>query len=144
MRQRAASQPSRLLAAVFTAASLLMGCSSDDGGPSEAAAGAPNASGTVTWCEVSEVLEAKCQRCHADEGMHGAPFALVTYSDTQADMGGRPRWQFMQAVIKAESMPPSNVVLDPPAEKPTSAERSLLLTWFDEGAEPVGGLDCAR
>jgi uncharacterized membrane protein len=152
MGQRAASNPPRLLAAFVSLAGLLLSCASDDGDPAEGAAGsagaagaagAPNATGTVSWCEVREVLEAKCQRCHVDEGLHGAPFPLVAYSDTQADMGGRPRWQFMEPVVKAESMPPTSVPLEPPVEKLTSAELTLLLTWFDEGAEPVGGLDCS-
>ena len=90
------------------------------------------------------MLESKCQRCHVGKGMNGAQFPLVTYADTQVDMGGSPRWQFMETAIEMDIMPPENIVLDPPAEKPTAAEREILLTWFEEGAKAVGGQDCDR
>lgn len=138
MRQLAARHPLRLLAAFVAIAGLGIACSSDGGGDD-----APDEpTGTVTWCQVSEVLVDKCQRCHVGQGMHGAPFPLVTYADTQVDMGGRPRWAFMETAVDGEVMPPANIELDPPAEKPTAAERELLLTWFDEGAKAVGGLNC--
>lgn len=130
MRQLAGRQP----LAVVLFAWLGLACSSDgkDDEPT----------GTVTWCEVRQVLEDKCQRCHAGDGMHGAPFPFETYADTQVDHGGRPRWEFMEAAVAGGTMPPPGLELEPPAEKPTAAERALLLTWFDEGAKPVGGLTC--
>lgn len=135
MRQLAARLPLRALAVLATFVAFGAACSSDDDDDDEP-------TGSVTWCEVSQVLEDKCQRCHVGNGQNGAPFPLETYADTQVDMGGRARWEFMLAAVKGETMPPPGVELDPPVEKPTAAERELLLTWFDEGAKAVGGLAC--
>jgi uncharacterized membrane protein len=138
MRQCAASYPLRLLAASISFVFSLSACGSDgDDAPNDG-------DGTVTWCEVSEVLQAKCERCHVDEGKNGAPFPLVSYADTQVTVASRPRWQTMEAVISAETMPPTNIPLDPPVEELTSAERAVLLSWFEEGAKSVGGTDCSE
>jgi uncharacterized membrane protein len=138
MRQRAASHPLRLLAASISFVCSLSACGSDgDVAPDDAG-------GTVTWCEVSEVLQAKCERCHVGQGKNGAPFPLVSYADTQVSVAGRPRWQTMDAVVSAETMPPTNLPLEPPVEDLTSAERAVLLTWFEEGAKSVGGTDCSK
>jgi hypothetical protein len=113
------------------------GCASDDGesdGPT----------GTVTWCQTSAVLAAKCQRCHVGAGLHGAPFPLVTFADTQVESKttGTRRWQQMQAMVAADFMPPDDPRLDPPPAKLTSEEKDLLMTWFGEGAKAVGGTSC--
>ncbi len=123
----------RLLAAVATLSALSLACSGDDDA---------KPSGTVTWCEVRQVLQEKCQRCHVGDGEHGAPFPLESYADTQVEMGSRKRWEFMQAAVEGGTMPPPGIELEPPAEKPTAAERELLLSWFEEGAKPLGGESC--
>jgi hypothetical protein len=104
--------------------------------------GGSSATGGPTWCEVSEVLELKCRRCHVGEGLHGAPFPLVTYEDTQVQDAPGPRWQRMQAMVEDDKMPPPDVVLSPPTQPVTASEKELLLAWFEAGAEPVGGTDC--
>lgn len=112
------------------------GSSGEDGDPPATGSG-------VRWCEASGVLEAKCQRCHVGTGLNGAPFPLVTYDDTQViDAAGDPRWKRMQAMVEMDAMPPDFVKLDPPAEKLTASEKELLLSWFEQGAEPVGGSSC--
>jgi hypothetical protein len=115
----------------------VVGCSSDDSEPD-------GPTGSVTWCQASEVLAAKCQRCHVGEGLHGAPFPLVTFEDTQvqSETTGTKRWQQMAAMVSADFMPPEDPRLDPPPAKLTSAEKELLMTWFDEGAQAVGGTSC--
>jgi hypothetical protein len=115
----------------------VVGCASDDGEPDEP-------TGSVTWCQVSTVLAAKCQRCHVDAGLHGAPFALVTFEDTQvaSKTTGSRRWQQMEAMVSADAMPPEDPRLDPPPAKLTSEEKDVLLTWFGEGAQAVGGTRC--
>lgn len=114
------------------------GCGSDDE-PSE-----EGPTGSVTWCQVSNVLQAKCQRCHVGTGLLGAPFPLVTYDDTQVrePSGDRRRWQVMQIMVEQNFMPPNDPRLNPPAEKLTSDERTTLDVWFAEGAKPVGGTTC--
>lgn len=124
----------QLVALAFTAG----GCASStaDGDP-------PATGAEVSWCEASEVLQAKCQRCHVGMGLNGAPFPLVSYDDTQViDAAGAPRWKRMQTMVEMDAMPPDFVKLDPPAQKLTAGEKELLLRWFEQGAEPVGGLAC--
>ena len=117
----------------FLTVATVSGCGS--GEPSE-----EGPSGTVAWCQVSQVLQAKCQRCHVGAGLLGAPFPLVTYDDTQVlePSGDRRRWEVMQIMVEENFMPPN----DPPAEKLTSEERTTLDTWFHEGAKAVGGTSC--
>src|SRR3569832_45940 len=45
---------------------------------STAAGGDGNDAPPADWCSVQRVLQSKCQRCHADPPVHGAPFALLT------------------------------------------------------------------
>ena len=127
------------LAAIALALMVMAGCS--DGEDPEGSGG-NTASGEPTWCEVREVLKAKCWRCHVGEGFNGAPFPLETYEDTQVQDAPGPRWQRMQAMVADDKMPPSDVVLSPPAPPVTASEKELLLAWFDAGAEAVGGTDC--
>jgi uncharacterized membrane protein len=122
----------------FLALAAASGCGSDDEPSDE------GPSGSVTWCQVSNVLQAKCQRCHIGTGLHGAPFSLVSYDDTQVlePSGERRRWQVMQIMVEQNFMPPDDPRLTPPVEKLTSDERTTLAVWFDERAKPVGGTDC--
>lgn len=102
------------------------------------------ASGTVSWCEVREVLGAKCQRCHIGAGLHGAPFPLVTFDDTQVFMESldKHRWELMQNMVEQDLMPPKDPRLDPPPAALSDAEKDVLITWFAEGAQLVGGEGC--
>lgn len=126
-----------LVAFSAAASGAAAGCSSDNTSDDEP-------SGTVSWCQVSEVLEAKCQRCHVDAGLHGAPFPLVSFDDTQVveKSGDSRRWERMQLMVDQGFMPPEDPRLDPPPAKLTSDEKTTLMTWFGEGARAVGGTDC--
>lgn len=96
-----------------------------------------------SWCAVSQVLADKCQRCHSSPPQHGAPFALVTYEDTQIQSAkAKPRYTRIAKVVANDSMPPSYIELDPPAEPLSEAERALLTDWCEQGA-PFGDEDCA-
>lgn len=137
-----------LVVGVGLVLALATGCGDDDGGPTNdggsagtgATGGGPSTD--VTWCEVSQVLEAKCQRCHADPPVNGAPFPLISYDDTQVEVSGIVRYDRMQDMVDRRLMPPAEPELDPPAEPLTNAERALLLDWFDQGAKPAGGTEC--
>lgn len=114
-----------------------LACSSEKDEPAD-----PGPTGTVTWCEVDVVLARKCRVCHVGQGRHGAPFPLVTFEDTQVDDSAleRPRWQMMQRMVELDLMPPEDETVNPAPL--SSEERRVLLTWFDEGAQAVGGADC--
>lgn len=126
------------LVALFAwALSAVSGCSSDGSTEGDEPAG------SVTWCQVSKVLAAKCQRCHVGAGLLGAPFPLVSYEDTQVvEKSGEHRWEEMQVMVEQGFMPPNDPRLNPPAAPLTSDEMTTLMAWFSEGAAPVGGTTC--
>jgi uncharacterized membrane protein len=95
----------------------------------------------TTWCAARAVLEAKCQRCHGAEPEHGAPFALVSYDDTQVlNAKGNPRYAQISAAVSSDFMPPSFLKLEPEVEPLSEEERATLLDWCEQGA-PGPALD---
>jgi len=117
---------------------LLFSCGGDD---SEPATGAETEG--VTWCQALGVLEASCQRCHADPQQNGAPFPLVSYEHTQAPYYNTDKKIFEQMrKAVADDFMPAQLDLDPPVQSLSCAQKTTLLRWIDEGAESVGGLDC--
>jgi hypothetical protein len=125
-----------LLGAVALALIAACGGDDDDEGPQ-------NMGEPVTWCQAEAVLEAKCQRCHANPPQNGAPFPLVTYDDTQVETAGTPRWIKMKHVVENDIMPPTFLPdLMPPVEPLTSGEKKELLDWLEQGALPAGGTNC--
>jgi uncharacterized membrane protein len=128
---------------LFAAVALCaLACAATPDAPSspsvESSAGAPadvSSSLLSSWCAAREVLEQKCQRCHAEKTQHGAPFALVTYQDTQAvNAKGKPRYELIAAAVSSDFMPPSFLNVAPPVEPLTDLERAALLDWCDRGA----------
>jgi len=107
-------------------------------------AGAPGSPESgPSWCEAFAVLERKCQRCHHEPPANGAPFALVTYDDTQVvDRRGVPRYERMLGAVESDFMPATFIELEPPVEPLDAAEKALLMDWLSRGAEPVGGTNC--
>lgn len=117
---------------------LLVACAGED--PSSS----PAVSEGVTWCQALGVLEAACSRCHSDPPQNGAPFPLVTYEHTQApyyntDVTIAPK---MRSAVATDFMPLVQITLDPPVESLDCQQKTTLLRWLDEGAKPVGGVDC--
>jgi hypothetical protein len=81
---------------------------------------------------------AKCQRCHTDPQVNGAPFALLTWADTQKlypAVGGKPIWQKMYTAVDTKFMPLCAETcadnFDPPTEKLTDDELTTLLSWLE-------------
>jgi hypothetical protein len=118
------------------------GAASEQPGDEIGSAGASSASDS-SWCEIQAILGAKCQRCHGSPLAHGAPFPLLTYSDTQArDNKGHARFEQMANAIDTEYMPPQFIDLDPPVALLTTDERALLLAWCAQGAPLNGSETC--
>jgi mono/diheme cytochrome c family protein len=92
-------------------------------------------------CDVSAVLEAKCQSCHTSPPQNGAPFPLRSYEDLVAPYSdGVLRWQRVAQVIE-----PNGVPKMPPAVQPqlTPAELDTLHAWFAACGPPVAeGTGC--
>ena len=74
----------------------------------------------------------------------GAPFALLTYADTQVrDSKGDPRFLRISRALEAQIMPPLYLKLDPPVESLTDSERVTLLDWCAEAAPLTGPATCS-
>ena len=88
-------------------------------------------------CDVDRILAKVCQHCHTSPPRNGAPFALVTYSDTQQKIDGRPIYEYMGIAVGAGRMP-----LPPMSLTPT--ERTILVAWTGDGGKPLTpGTSCA-
>jgi uncharacterized membrane protein len=95
------------------------------------------------WCKVQAILALKCQRCHGAPTQHGAPFALVSYDDTQlTDKKGRSRFERIAKAIEQQSMPPQGIELDPPVEPLREEERTTILVWCAQGGRLTGSASC--
>jgi hypothetical protein len=96
----------------------------------------------VEFCQAEIVLRTVCQTCHANPPLHGAPFSLVTYEDTQKPFDSEKlRWERMREVVEANIMPIR--LRDVPFRPLTCEEKTTLLGWLDECARPEGGTDCS-
>jgi len=115
---------------------LLLACSEEDPGSRQ--------SSGVTWCQALGVLETSCQRCHGEPSQNGAPFPLITYEHTQILYGNAqvPLPTKMRSAVASDFMP-LQIPIDPPVQPLTCEQKTTLLTWLDEGAEAVGGVDCS-
>jgi hypothetical protein len=139
--------------AALSCLTLLLGCAHSqpltgqgDGGATSneasAADGGANLGTRSDWCAARTVLRDKCQRCHQDPTQNGAPFALLTYADTQvADRKGVPRFQKMKAALETDYMPPMFLKLEPAVEVLRAAERDSLLSWLSSDP-PLDSPDC--
>lgn len=107
-------------------------------------------------CEIIAVIGprtdgqlAKCQRCHNEPQVNGAPFSLLTWPDTQKlhpAVGGKPIWQKMYAAVDTKFMPlcaetGCGNFIGGPTEKLTDDERETLLSWL-ECPQPVDSPVC--
>ncbi|HEX6274157.1 MAG TPA: hypothetical protein VFZ53_14010 [Polyangiaceae bacterium] len=113
-------------------------CASDGAGGEGGVPATP-----IRFCQAERVLRESCQRCHQDPPVHGAPFALVTYADTQQPFFGEQlRWERMREVVEADIMPPLRTRLDPPVEPLSCEQKATLLGWLRQCATAEGGMDC--
>lgn len=122
------------------------------GGSPDAAPG-PGGAGTdapIAFCEAYAVLAAKCQRCHQDPTVNGAPVPFLTYEDTQAQYYDTTlKWSdVMVGVVERDFMPyvalnGSPSLVGGTVEPLTPDEKATLLGWLGEGALPEGGTDCS-
>jgi hypothetical protein len=75
--------------------------------------------------------------------VHGAPFALLTYDDTQVkDSKGVPRYEQVASAVESSYMPPQFIELVPAVLLLTEDERTALLAWCAQGAPLVGSASC--
>lgn len=127
------------------------------GGEGEAGASAAGTSGTQAAgsggggssglepqfpCEVEDVIEAKCQRCHNQLLENGAPFPLLTWEDTRREYGLQLVYEAMLPAIESGFMPLTQLPLEPPVEPLGPQEKTLLLDWLADGAPAAFDASC--
>lgn len=112
------------------------GSSGDGGGGSDAGGGgAPVHAGESTGipCDVDETLQKRCQNCHGNSPIGGAPMPLVTWDDLQAKAVSEPDLQVFELALQRiadteKPMPPGG------SEALTTEERAALGEWLGQGA----------
>jgi len=86
-------------------------------------------------CEIDDILERKCRRCHTEPQQNGAPFPLITWADVNADYGGAPVFTYMSKAVKAGFMPycagGTCGNFNPIVEPLTADEKATLLAWLE-------------
>ncbi len=93
-------------------------------------------------CEILAIVQPKCQRCHQDPQLNGAPFSLLTFPDTQKLYVNKVIYQRMHNAVDTDFMPfcaqscANNY--DPPVQKLTPEEKQTLLDWL-VCPQPVDG-----
>jgi hypothetical protein len=110
----------------------------------------PEGGAAVVWCASSSGeasaygVMAVCRRCHTRPPEHGAPFALLTWEDTQQPfgVGGELRYMRMLQAVRDGSMPYTESDIEPPVAALSTAEKETLVTWLEQGARPLGGRAC--
>jgi hypothetical protein len=109
--------------------------------------------GDLFPCEVDQILEAKCRRCHNTQAVLDVcypqgtclrgPFPLVEWSDTRRDLGdGRVVYEHMIDVVASGYMPFQTPDVQPPVQPLTEAEKAALLGWLQSGA-PRRACECS-
>jgi hypothetical protein len=108
-----------------------------DEGSAGGAAGAPPEPEPAFPCDVRVIIESACQRCHQEPQQNGAPFSLLTWSDTRAEYGIQLVYQAMDKAIADDFMPPTWLEVEPPVQPLTAGEKQILLDWLAAGAPPA-------
>jgi hypothetical protein len=70
---------------------------------------------------------------------------LLTYDDLQAPYFDTEFaiWERARDAVAIDFMPATFIELDPPVEPLTCEEKTTLLGWLEQGAQPLGGTDCS-
>ena len=81
-------------------------------------------------CEVRAVLKARCQACHQDPPLNGAPMRLLTWSDVYG------KADEIYERLSADEMPP------PGAPDLSQDQASTLFTYLSLGTPAAGNVTC--
>jgi uncharacterized membrane protein len=101
-------------------------------GGASGTAGAGGAAGTVTAggipCDIQALLQSRCQGCHSNPPMNGAPMSLVSYANLTAASVADPAMSFAQRALArmqntVAPMPPA------PNARATAAEIASMSAW---------------
>ena len=102
-------------------------------GPPFANCGPSPASGSIP-ADVLAVVTARCQPCHQDPPLNGAPFPLLTYEDVHSlFLMTIPKYQEMHALIQPDGSPHMPYGTAPQL---TAAQFKTLDDWLLDCAPP--------
>ena len=96
-------------------------------------------------CDVFKIIHGTCDRCHQNPTLVGAPFALLTYEDTQVpfDTHGKLNYQRMREVIQPLGSPhmpyKSSMIVVPEL---TAADFATLDAWLACPTPTAQGQGC--
>jgi hypothetical protein len=65
----------------------------------------PNPDSGAFPADIAAILSARCQPCHQNPTMNGAPFPLLTYQDVNGMFGPIPIYQEMYVLIQPDGSP---------------------------------------
>ncbi|MEZ4370458.1 MAG: hypothetical protein R3B07_06515 [Polyangiaceae bacterium] len=85
-------------------------------------------------CEVQQVLERNCLRCHGEEKQYGAPYSFTSLEEIHRVRGGEPLYRRMLDALEEDFMPPVTLKVEPPVQDISDADREVLLEWTRAGA----------
>lgn len=105
---------------------MLTACGPNSASPSTTPTPSDNSSFTVSFSEVNQILEQRCQRCHSKQGGRAEEgVSLDTPEEITAHLSAIKR-----ASVLNSYMPPNNNVTEM-----TDAERELIGQWIAQGAK---------
>lgn len=85
-------------------------------------------------CEVQQVLEHNCLRCHGEKKQYGAPYSFTSLEEIHRVRGGEPLYRRMLDALEEDFMPPVTLKVEPPVQDISDADREVLLEWTRAGA----------
>lgn len=110
------------------------GTSGSDGGQHGSAAG-----GSPTfWSDVQPLLADRCQMCHANPPLYGAPMALVRYEDLQAQAVSNHTLKVHQMVVKRIQPNSGQPPMPPVASNRLNASQIAMITAWSNAGAPEG------
>jgi uncharacterized membrane protein len=121
-------------------------CAAEPVGPVPSSSTTGEQAANSDFCDAFAIVQRKCVRCHADPPVNGAPFALNDYAAIEAPSPSstapeRTRADRMLSAVQTNIMPDTQLTLDPPVEPLSCEERTTLLEWLTNGAQPPAGGD---
>jgi hypothetical protein len=105
-------------------------------GPPPSGTGGSTGAGSSAYCDLQQMLRARCVGCHSNPPVGGAPMPLVTYADLLAPARTNPSKTVAELAIErmqdpVKPMPPS------PLPRATPAETSTVSNWIAAGTPVV-------
>ncbi|MCB9607609.1 MAG: hypothetical protein H6716_13525 [Polyangiaceae bacterium] len=85
-------------------------------------------------CEVQQVLERNCLRCHGEEKQYGAPYSFISLDEIHRVRGGEPLYRRMLDALEEDFMPPVTLKVEPPVQDISDTDRDVLIAWTRAGA----------